>query len=82
MKANQYEWVNNQAELNTCYRKKAYTMGLSIVNDNRGKYAVCNTYNYRHVFEEITGEKYNERNATSGQAFPLSDKSFISTLFE
>ena len=81
MKANQYEWVNNQAELNTAI-EKGYTMGLSIVNDNRGKYAVCNTYNYRHVFEEITGEKYNERNATSGQAFPLSDKSFISTLFE
>jgi hypothetical protein len=80
MKTLDYEWVNNQKELNEMI-ELGYTMGLSICNDTRGKYVVCNE-DYKEVFEEVTGEQYDERDGTFGMAFPLNDESFVETLFE
>ena len=80
MKNLDYKFVRSQSELKEMI-ESGYTMGLSICNDNRGKYVVCNE-DYKKVFEEITDKKYDECDNTFGMAFPLNDIDFIETLFE
>lgn len=80
MKNLDYKFVHSQSELKKMI-EAGYTMGLSISNDNRGKYVVCNE-DYKEVFEEITDKKYDECDGTFGMAFPLNDISFIETIFK
>ena len=75
MKNLDYKFVHSQSELKEMI-ESGYTMGLSISNDNRGKYVVCNE-DYKEVFKEITDKKYDE----FGIAFPLNDIDFIENSF-
>ena len=80
MKTLNYTWVNNQKELNEAINA-GYTMCWSIVNDTRGKFVVCGD-DFKEIFEEVTGEQYDENDGTFGIAFPLNDTEFVESLFE
>lgn len=81
MKTLDYTFVADQKELNEMI-KCGYTMLLSVVDDNRGKFVACSEDDYKDVFEEITGHEYNENDGTFGIAFPITETFGADSIFD
>lgn len=81
MKTLDYTFVADQKELEEMI-ENGFTMLLSIVNDNRGKYVACHADNYKEVFEEVTEKKYSESDGTFGSAFPITETFGADSIFD
>jgi len=71
-------FVNNQVDLNEAIQS-GFEMILSIENDSRGKYVVCNKEDYKEVFEEVTGSEFDN---DCHIVFPITETLGAETLFE
>ena len=71
-------FVNNQVDLNEAIQS-GFEMILSIENDSRGKYVVCNKEDYKEVFEEVTGREFNDN---CDIVFPITETLGAETLFQ
>ena len=72
------KFVKNQIELNEAI-KDGFELILSIENDSRGKFVVCNKEYYKEVFKKITKREFNNK---CDIVFPITETLGAKTLFD